>query len=188
MVLMPEYEDQVLPLARLGKELRPDYLIIKHCSDNEDGDLGVDYSKYDQIHNTLREAESLSDDEYQVVIKWSKINSGSKRSYQRCYGAPFQIQLSGSGLVAPCGMLFNERYKRFHIGNICETRFKEIWQSDSYWEVMKYLASPQFNAQKMCGTLCLRHKVNEALDEHVKGQRDLTRNPIRGSPQHLNFI
>lgn len=188
MVLMPEYEDQVLPLARLGKELRPDYLIIKHCSDNEDGDLGVDYSKYEKIHNTLREAESLSDDEYRVVVKWSKINSGSKRSYQRCYGAPFQIQLSGSGLVAPCGMLFNERYKRFHIGNICETRFKEIWQSDSYWEVMKYLASPQFNAQKMCGTLCLQHKVNEALDEHVKGQRDLTRNPNGVAPQHLNFI
>ncbi|MBF0240825.1 MAG: radical SAM protein, partial [SAR324 cluster bacterium] len=35
MVLMPEYQDQILPLARLGKELRPDYLVIKHCSDNE---------------------------------------------------------------------------------------------------------------------------------------------------------
>ena len=30
MVMMPEYADQVLPLARLGKQLRPDYLIIKH--------------------------------------------------------------------------------------------------------------------------------------------------------------
>src|SRR5262245_27024471 len=46
MVLMPEYEDQILPMARLGKELRPDYLVIKHCSDNESGDLGVDYGAY----------------------------------------------------------------------------------------------------------------------------------------------
>ena len=36
MVLMPEDADQIIPLAKLGKELRPDYAIIKHCSDNED--------------------------------------------------------------------------------------------------------------------------------------------------------
>ena len=60
-----------------------------------------------------------------------------------------ELQLSGSGLVAPCGGLFNEKYKKFHIGNICETRFKDIWNSDRYWEVMNFLV-PKFNAQK-CG-------------------------------------
>ncbi len=187
MVLMPEFEDQVMPLARLGKELRPDYLVIKHCSDNEDGDLGVDYSAYERLYDTLHAAERLSDDEYKVVVKWSKIEAKNERSYQRCYGAPFMIQLSGSGLVAPCGMLFNERYKKFHIGNICEERFKDIWASDRYWEVMNYLASPDFNAQKMCGSLCLQHKVNEALDAHRKGQIAL-RDPGAAAPQHLNFI
>ena len=29
MVLMPEDEDQIIPLAKLGKKLRPDYAIIK---------------------------------------------------------------------------------------------------------------------------------------------------------------
>ena len=93
----------------------------------------------------------------------------------------------GSGLVAPCGMLFNERYKKFHIGNICEQRFKDIFASDRYWEVMNYLASPDFNAQKMCGSLCLQHKVNEALDAHRKGQIAL-RDPGGALPQHINFI
>ncbi len=187
MVLMPEYADQVLPLARLGKELRPDYLVIKHCSDNEDGDLGVDYTGYAPLYDLLREAESYSDEEYEVVVKWSKIEAEGKRSYQRCYGPPFMIQLSGSGLVAPCGMLFNERYKKFHIGNICEQRFRDIWASDRYWEVMNYLASPDFNAQKMCGSLCLQHKVNETLDAYQKGQLDLTA-PAGTPPQHLNFV
>lgn len=188
MVLMPQYRDQIMPLARLGKELRPDYLVIKHCSDNEDGDLGVDYSKYGELYDTLHEAEALSDDGYQVSVKWSKIAASGQRSYQRCYGAPFMIQLSGSGLVAPCGMLFNERYKKFHIGNICETRFKDIWESDRYWEVMRYLASPDFNAQKMCGSLCLQHKVNEVLDGYAKGYvelPDLTSTPL---PAHVNFV
>src|SRR5204862_2407809 len=88
MVLMPQYGDQIMPLAQLGKELRPDYLVIKHCSDNEDGDLGVDYSGYTRLYNKLREAEALSDSEYRVQVKWSKIQTGLKRSYQRCYGAP----------------------------------------------------------------------------------------------------
>jgi MoaA/NifB/PqqE/SkfB family radical SAM enzyme len=187
MVLMPEFQDQIMPLAQLGKELRPDYLVIKHCSDNEDGDLGVDYGAYERLYGTLREAESLSDDGYKVVVKWSKIEAKNQRSYQRCYGAPFMIQMSGSGLVAPCGMLFNERYKKFHIGNICEQRFKDIWASDRYWEVMNYLASPDFNAQKMCGSLCLQHKVNEALDAHRKSQIVL-QEPTSPQPQHLNFI
>ena len=73
MVLMPEDADQIMPLALLGKELRPDYLIIKHCSDNEDGGLGVDYDAYEKLYPLLKEAENLSDDEYKCVIKWSKI-------------------------------------------------------------------------------------------------------------------
>jgi hypothetical protein len=52
MVLDPRYGDQILPLARLGKELRPDYLVIKHCSDDEDGTLGVDYEAYDRLYDT----------------------------------------------------------------------------------------------------------------------------------------
>lgn len=187
MVLDPRYGDQILPLARLGKELRPDYLVIKHCSDDEDGALGVDYSAYPALYDTLKEAEALSDESYQVSVKWSKIEAGNKRSYQRCYGPPFLLQISGSGLVAPCGMLFNEKYKKLHIGNICETRFKDIWASDRYWEVVNYLASPAFNAQKMCGSLCLQHKVNEYLDEHRKGLRVL-QEPLGPLPQHLDFV
>ena len=188
MVLMPEYEDQILPLARLGKELRPDYLVIKHCSDNEDGDLGVDYGAYRRLYDKLHAAEAMSDESYQVSVKWSKIDAEGKRSYQRCYGAPFMIQLSGSGLVAPCGMLFNERYKKFHIGNICDERFKDIWASDQYWEVMNYIASPDFNAQTMCGSLCLQHKVNEFLDAYQKGQVELPDLNGQEPPQHINFV
>lgn len=187
MVLMPEYEDQIMPLAELGKKLRPDYLIIKHCSDNEEGDLGVQYGKYKQLYDKLHEAEAMSDEGYLVKVKWSKIKDEGTRSYQRCFGAPFMIQMSGSGLVAPCGMLFNEKYSKYHIGNICETRFKDIFHSDRYWEVMNYLASPEFNAQRMCGSLCLQHKVNEYLDAYVKGQI-VAQVPAGEIPQHINFV
>ena len=80
MVLMPKDGDQILPLAKLGKELRWDYAIIKHCTDDEDGALGVDYEDYEKLYPLLKEAESLSDESYKVVIKWSKIKDQGNKS------------------------------------------------------------------------------------------------------------
>ena len=187
MVLLPEYADQVLPLAELGRKLGVDYLVIKHCSDDEQGSLGVEYDKYQDIIPLLHEAETLSDESYLVKAKWSKILSGGKRRYSACYGPPFILQLSGTGLVAPCGMLFNERYKKFHIGNINDTPFKTIWQSERYKEVMRSIASPDFDARTMCGTLCLQHKVNEYLWELKQSGRPLP-GPSFPEPSHVNFI
>ncbi len=187
MVLMPEFEDQILPLSKLGKDLGVDYLVIKHCSDDEDGSLGVDYSKYSKMIDILKEAESYSSKTYQVSAKWSKIFSDGKRNYSQCYGSPFILQMSGSGLVAPCGMLFNDKYKKYHIGNIVDQSFKDIWQGDRYWEVMDMIASQQFDAKTMCGTLCLQHKVNECLDD-IKNKGMALVQGTENSPMHINFI
>lgn len=188
MVLMPDFKDQVMPLAELGKTLGVDYLVIKHTSDDEYGTLGVDYSKYKDMEELLHQAEQLSEGSYSVRVKWSKILSGGKRKYTKCYGPPFIIQLSGSGLVAPCGMLFNDRYKeKYHIGNISEQSFKNIWQSERYWEVMHRIASDEFNAKTMCGTLCLQHKVNEFLWE-LKEENSQMPETAEQPPMHVNFI
>ena len=187
MVLMPDLADQILPVARLGAELGVDYAVIKHCSDDEQGSLGIDYGAYDALVPVLEEAEAMSTPDYLVKVKWSKVLSGGKRSYSRCYGPPFILQMSGSGLVAPCGMLFNERYSRYHIGNVAEQSFKEIWESDRYWEVMGLIASEEFDAHTMCGTLCLQHKVNECLAELVDSGGHFDE-PAGPEPGHVNFI
>ena len=186
MVLMPQDGDQIVPFAKLSVELGVDYGVIKHCSDDEKGSLGVDYSKYPALYSTLALAEGMGTPETQIHIKWSKIEEGARRTYARCYGPPFILQISGSGLVAPCGMLFGAKYAKFHIGDITTERFKDIWNSDRYWSVMEYLASPKFDARYMCGALCLQHKTNQALDAHMKGRR-LTKAEGR-PPAHVNFI
>ena len=119
MVLLPEFADQIIPLTKLGKELGVDYLVIKHCSDDEKGSLGVDYEKYHELISLLKEAETHSDGKYLVKAKWSKILSGGKRNYSKCYGPAFIMQFSGSGLVAPCGMLFNSKYKKIPYRQYC---------------------------------------------------------------------
>ncbi len=188
MVLLPEFRDQIMPLAKLGKELGVDYLVIKHCSDDEDHTLGVDYDKYEDenLINILKDAENLSTDKYQVSVKWSKIMSHGLKRYCKCFGAPFILQMSGTGLVAPCGMFFNDKYAKYHIGNIKKTRFKELFNSDRYWEIMSLIASDHFNPNTECGTLCLQHKTNEVLwDIYNSGEIP----EVSGNlPQHVNFI
>jgi MoaA/NifB/PqqE/SkfB family radical SAM enzyme len=187
MVLLPEFQDQIIPLAKLGRELDVDYVVIKHCSDDEMGSLGVDYSKYQNMVGVLKKAEKYSEGRYLVKAKWSKILSGGQRKYSRCYGPPFIMQFSGSGLVAPCGMLFNNRYKKYHIGNIVDSSFKELWQGQRYWEVLNLIASEKFNAKTMCGSLCLQHKVNEYLWDLKNGQATV-QGPVGDPPMHVNFI
>ncbi len=187
MVLMPEYADQIIPLSELGKTLNVDYFVIKHCSDDENGSLGVNYSEYFNLIGILEKAENLSNEKYLVKAKWSKILSHGKRAYKQCYGPPFIMQFSGSGLVAPCGMLFNTKYRKYHIGNIVDQSLKEIWQGARYKEVLDYIGSNKFNAQTMCGTLCLQHKVNEYLWE-VKHDKNKIESPGKEKPIGVNFI
>ena len=185
MVTMPEFHDQIMPLARLASDIRPDYLIYKHCADNADGDLGVDYTKYDALTDTFREAEAMGDEQFRVVVKWSRLADEGKRTYSRCYGPPFIMQMSGNGLIAPCGFLFNERYKAFHIGNITQERFRDIYRSERYDEVMAYLASEFFNPMERCGPNCLQHNTNTWLFEHVNGRAEFPETP---APAHMGFL
>lgn len=190
MVLMPEYSDQVIPLAKLGKELGVDYTVIKHCSDDEKGRLGVDYSWYrsDVAIKLLKTAEALSTEEYSVQAKWSKLMTGRDRRYSKCFGTPLFLQMSGTGIVAPCGSFFHSRYKGFHIGDIKEERFFDIWNSEKYQQVMSYLASSKFDARKECATLCLQDKVNEVLNDLIENDIPLDNVSGLNMPQHINFI
>ena len=187
MVLLPEYKDEIIPFSQLAIDLGVDYGVIKHCSDDENGTLGVDYSKYEPLYGKLSEAEKMSTEQTKIIVKWEKIMDKGKPSYSRFYGPQFLLQISGSGLIAPSGMFFNAKFSKLHIGNFTEERFIDMFKSDRYWRAMDYLASPSFNAQTMMGTLPIQHYVSVALDNHIK---DIERiKPAVGNkPMHVNFL
>ena len=185
LVCEPKYGPELKPFAELARELRPDYAIIKHCADDIDGGLGIDYSQYAQLHDTFREIEAMSDDSFRMVVKWNRIANEGKREYSRCYGPPFIMQLSGNGLIAPCGFLFNEKYKAFHIGNICHMRFRDIWASERWDEVMGYLGSEHFDPRVRCGPNCLQDRTNDFLYRYKTGQVEL---PMAPAPAHMGFL
>jgi len=187
MVLIPKYVDDIWELINLGKSIGVNYVIAKHCSDNERGDIGIDYEEYNTILPKLRIAESMSTYETQVAIKWSKIERGSKRKYSKCYGAPLLLQFSGNGLIAPCGSFFSKEYSKYHISSLHESRFKDIINSKRYWDVMNFIKSDEFDARHMCATLCLQDNVNNFLWDIVNGEAEFkgtTGNP----PYNVNFL
>jgi len=187
MVLMPEFIDEIIPFAKLALDLGVDYGVIKHCSDDEYGTLGVQYDEYESMYDLLTQAESMSNDVTKVIVKWDKIKDKGKPSYKRFYGPQFLLQISGSGLVAPSGMFFNARYSKFHMGNFADERFIDIFNSERYSRIMDYLASPNFDAQTMMGTLPIQHYASVALDNHVKGVKRI-REQTGEKPLHVNFL
>ena len=188
MVLMPEFKDEIIPFAKLGLDLGVDYAVIKHCSDDTEGTLGVDYSKYEELTDLLLEAENLSNKKTKVIVKWSKIEEGSDCTYNSMYGPQFLLQISGSGLVAPSGMFFNAKYSKLHIGNFTEERFKDIFRSERYRRIMNYLTSSRFNAKTMMGSLPIQHYLNVAIDNHLKGIKKITNQKSSEPPLHVNFL
>ncbi|MBF0471868.1 MAG: SPASM domain-containing protein, partial [Gammaproteobacteria bacterium] len=181
MVLIPECYDQVMTEAELGAELGVDYFVIKHCSDSEYGEIGVNYHDFLKLGDLLRSAEALSTDRYQVQVKWDKINAAGEsalyrdgyRKYDVCYGTPLLLQISGNGKIYPCGPFFNK--ERFLIGDLHQDSFYQLLQGERYWEVHQDIVR-SVDVHKDCAIGCRQDYINKFLWD------------LKNPPEHLNFI
>jgi MoaA/NifB/PqqE/SkfB family radical SAM enzyme len=161
MVLTPNNVDQAVPLAQLGKDLGVDYLVIKQCSDTVENGLGVykRFNEYKDFTEILKEAESLSTPDYNVIIKWRKIEGG--RTFKQCLGTPFLLYSSGDGLLFPCGMFFEPKYHtEYCMGDLKTQSFKEIIASQRYFDIIEKIK--KINVDN-CYTGCKTHAINEYL-------------------------
>lgn len=187
--LTPDDAGEIRAFAQLGVDLKVSAVVLKHTSDDEARSFGVDYSRYHEIEQALRDAEAMSNDDTKVIVKWSKIKSRREDDPARMWATPLLLQISGSGLVAPTGMLFNARHAKLHIGNICEERFADIFRSQRYWDAHQYLASPAFDCRVHIGALPIQWHTNLALDRHIKGiERIIPATAEEPAPLHQNFL
>lgn len=176
MVLTPRDIDEVVPLSRLGKKLGVDYLVIKQCSDTQTSSLGV-FNKVEEnkkrYEEVLKEASTMSSDNYDVIVKWNKIMA-PEQCYNQCLGVPFLLYSSGDGKLFPCGMFFDEKYwDKFLMGDLTKQTFKDIINSDRYWEVVKRVKEMGTSG---CYSGCRTHAINSFLWG------------LKNQPPHVNFV
>ena len=176
MVVTKHNFDDILPLARIGRDLGVDYFVVKQCSDTYDGMLDAPREEYADITHVLLEAEAMTTDDYTVSIKWEKIGNGGWKDYDVCFGTQFIIAISGNGSVFPCGHWFAIEREKYLMGNVIETPFSEIVASDRYWEVQKLIQS--VNVNRDCETNCRQHYAN----------RFLSKAAVSDTPPHVNFV
>lgn len=175
MVLTPTNVDQVVALAKLGKELGVDYLVVKQCSDSVENDLGIftKLGEYENYAGILKEAEDVSCEGYSVIIKWKKITNMGKRDYSSCLGVPFLLYSSGNGRLYPCGMFFDTKEEEYRMGDLTKQSFTEILASDRYWEVVDKVKKIDVAG---CYSNCRTHAINDFLWK------------LKHPPEHVNFV
>ena len=199
MVLTPKCIGEVVPLAKLSSELGVDYLQVKHCSDTVENDLGF-FERLDEYHKfvpILREAESFSNDHLKVIVKWDKITNEGKREYDQCLGAPFLLYGEGTGLMYSCGMFFSgAKYEKdFLMGDLNKQTFKEIIESDRYWNIVDKVKN-EIDVHKECYANCRTYSCNnflwdakgKSIDDGIKRKHGGSYIQNATTPPHKNFI
>jgi len=191
MVVTKENMNDIVPLAKLGKECGVDYFVVKPCSDTYDSRLDSPKAEYLEIVDIFKEAESYSTENYAVNVKWKKVLNGGWKDYDSCHGTQFILGLSGTGNLFPCGHWFNVRKDEFLMGNVIEKSFKKIWESDRYWEVQEKIRK-HVNVNRDCESNCRQHYINRFLFFEGKTQtkklKENYKDHISKKPDHINFI
>ena len=172
MVLIPECVDEIVPYAKLGKQLGVDYAVIKQCSESAVGKTEFRFESHEKIESLMKDAETYAGIDYNVIIKRKKMQK-RKKIYDRCYGCEFLAQISGAGEVYCCGNFYGD--KKFLIGNIINKSFKDIVFGKRYKEILDRVKN-EIDVHKACGYGCRVNEINEFLWM------------LKNEPHHVNFI
>ena len=174
IVVIGDNTNEIIPLAKLGKELGVDYFVAKPAADIPNRKFDIPFEKLKKMEETFKEAEKYGSSEYSVVIKRSKFECGEEHPFKTCYGTQFSIALDARGNVAPCAHLLGYKSEVFNVGNLHNNSLKEIIESDRYWDVQKLVQ--ELDVDKECETNCLHYYMCQLLEG------------LKEKPNHINFV
>jgi len=178
ILLLPDNSDSIHDLCHLAIDIGVDYVVIKPYSQHKFSNThtyeNIDYSNYVGLEAELSQYNSVN---FNVVFRINTINnwiSQNNDRYCQCYATPSAWSyIMASGDVYSCSAyLLDERFK---LGNINDTTFAEIWESE------KRLEHANFVLNKLdineCRVNCRMDQVNRYLDSIINKKID-----------HINFI
>lgn len=169
-------------LSKFAVEVGVDYHVIKQCSLPDAGESGMvqfAMSDYDrpEIVDLLKRVEALSTKQTVIIPKWTLIQQKGEKPYENCSSIPFISEVSGNGDWYPCGYMFGGKpqWKDFRFGNLHEQSLEEMWSSDRYWNIVRYM-DKEFDVHTMCHGCCRQDKCNEFAYTY------------KNKPKGVNFI
>lgn len=133
-LLLPENMDEMETLARICRdEIGLDYLVVKPYSQHRFSETQVyselDYSKLIHLGEKLA---AYNTDSFQVVFRGHTMRKTLEKQaprYPRCYATPFVwAYLMANGALYGCSAYLLDQ--RFEYGNINQSSFRDIWQSE----------------------------------------------------------
>lgn len=175
LMLLPENHHEAVPMAKLARDIGLDYLVVKPYSQHPLSKTtrykDIVYSEYLDLAEPLME---LNSENFSVIFRVRTMHKWDQRtkSYNHCHALPFWSYIDAGGNVWGCSMFLGN--EGFHYGNINDSTFKEIWESEKRKESLRRVET------EMDTSTC---RVNCRMDEVNRYLWDL-KNP----PDHVNFI
>lgn len=175
LILLPENQKEVELLSKKAKDIGMDYLVVKpysqHPLSKTQKYKDIKYNDYLGLSEKLKK---FNDKNFNVIFrlhtmkKWDEGN----RTYKHCLALPFWAYIDAGGNVWACSIYLTK--KEFCLGNIYESSFKQIWESEKRKELLKWVEG-KLDSDK-CRINCRMDEVNRYLWE------------LKHPPAHVNFI
>jgi len=175
VLLIPDNKDEIVPLAKIARDIGMDYLVVKpysqHPLSKTDRYKGVKYSEYMHLSDTL---SSLNTKDFSVIVRMNTMKKWDEnaRDYSKCFALPFWSYIDAGGKVWGCSVYLGD--ERFLYGSIYENSFKEIWEGEKRIKSLKWVEEG-LDAGK-CRINCRMDVINQYLWN------------MKHIPEHVNFI
>lgn len=137
--------DEMLLAAKIVEESGADYIMFRPY----DGD------DYDASEIIIEAARRVKRKGFQVTGLYERIQS-PERSYTRCHGMHFIIEVTPTGDVYPCCHWKNQG--KLAYGNVLRNSLRDILNSPGFEKIS------QMNVRKICPVACRNHNLNETIE------------------------
>jgi len=175
LILLPENVDEVIPLAKIARDIGADYLVIKPYSQHLKS-ITKQYEgvKYSEFYHLSEELKAISTDTFKTVFRINTMKKleEEERGYRRCLALPFWAYIDSGANLWGCSAYLSD--ERFSFGNLMEHSFEEIWKGEKRRKTMEFVKN-ELDASE-CRVNCRMDSINRFLRDQL--------NP----PAHVNFI
>ncbi len=175
ILLLPENAHEAAALARLGKDIGVDYLVVKPYSRHPES-RGEKYNaiRYADYLGLKDELEKENTGDFQVIFRLNAMKKWdeAQKSYKRCLALPFWAHIDAQGNVWGCSTFIG--HDRFLYGNLYEQTFEAIWTGEKRMESLRWVEACMDPAR--CRFNCRMDEANRYLWE------------LAHPPDHVNFI